>query len=310
VVVPCYNEAAVVRELWNRVTKVVRDLFDNSYEIILVNDGSRDNSWQVMSELVQADSHVVAVDLARNHGHQLALTSGLSLAKGNLILIIDADLQDPPELLPDMLRLLNEGADVVYGQRVAREGETVFKKVTANVFYRLLHRLSDTTIPMDTGDFRLMRRNVLEVLLKMPEQYRFIRGMVAWIGFRQVPLPYTRPARFAGETQYPLRKMVTFALDALMGFSMAPLRLSLILAVSCLFLAFLIAIYTIVSWVAFNAVPGWASLLLTMLIFSCAQLFGLAIIGEYVGRTYMQTKNRPLFIIREVATRPEGHRRA
>jgi glycosyltransferase involved in cell wall biosynthesis len=227
VVIPCYNEEAVIHELYRRVTQACRSLVGGRYELVLVNDGSFDKTWAMLQELAHDDDRIVAVDLSRNHGHQLALSAGLSLARGEHILVIDADLQAPPELLREMMRLMDDGADVVYGQRVERDGETWFKRVSASVFYRLLFRMTDVGIPPDTGDFRLMRRPVLQALLAMPEQQRFIRGMVAWIGFRQVPLEYRRDRRLAGETEYPQRKMLTFAIDAITGFSIVPLRISL-----------------------------------------------------------------------------------
>jgi polyisoprenyl-phosphate glycosyltransferase len=302
VVVPCYNEEAVIRQLHRRVTQVCHSLVGNSYELIFVNDGSFDETWTILQDLACKDDRIVAVDLSRNHGHQLALSAGLSLARGERILVIDADLQDPPELLPQMMRLMDGGADVVYGKRVERDGETWFKKVSASAFYRLLLRLADVEIPPDTGDFRLMSRPVVQTLLAMPEQQRFIRGMVAWIGFRQVPLEYTRDRRLAGNTKYSLGKMLSFAIDAITGFSIIPLRLSLYIASLFLFVAVLIAIYVIASWLYLRTVQGWTSLFLVMLIFASVQLFCLAIIGEYLGRVFIQTKQRPLFIIREIVS--------
>jgi polyisoprenyl-phosphate glycosyltransferase len=272
-----------------------------------VNDGSFDKTWATLQNLAHNDDRIVAVDLSRNHGHQLALSAGLSLARGERILVIDADLQDPPELLPEMMRLMDGGADVVYGQRFERDGETWFKRVSASAFYRLLLRMTDVGIPPDTGDFRLMRRPMLKALLAMPEQQRFIRGMVAWIGFRQVPLRYRRDRRFAGETKYPLRKMLFFAVDAITGFSITPLRISFYIACFFVLVALLTIIYVLISWFYLKAVPGWTSIFLTMLIFSSVQLFSLGIIGEYLGRVYMQTKQRPLFIIREIVSAPRAH---
>jgi dolichol-phosphate mannosyltransferase len=309
VVVPCYNEKGAIKELYRRVTKVCRNLVDGNYELILVNDGSSDETWPILQQLADRDDRVVAIDLSRNHGHQLALSAGLSLARGERILVIDADLQDPPELLPQMMQLMDEGADVVYGQRLAREGETWFKRVSARVFYRLLLRLTDVPIPLDTGDFRLMSRRVLDTLLAMPECQRFIRGMVAWIGFRQVPLHYYRDKRFAGETKYPLHKMLTFAVDAITGFSILPLRISLYLASLFIGFAGLLMIYVLSSWLYLGAVPGWTSQFMGMLIFASVQLFSLAVIGEYLGRIYMQAKHRPLFIIREIVTATAAERR-
>jgi len=310
VVVPCYNEELVIRELHRRVTTVCCSLVGDSYEVLLVNDGSRDQTWAIVQMLAHSDDRVVAVDLSRNHGHQLALSAGLSLARGGRILVIDADLQDPPELLADMMQLMDDGADVVYGQRIERDGETWFKKISARTFYRLLLRLTDVPIPPDTGDFRLMSRRVADALLAMPEYQRFIRGMVAWIGFRQVPLRYHRDKRFAGDTKYPLAKMITFALDAITGFSTVPLRASIYLALLFVGLAGLLVIYVLFSWVYLGVVAGWTSMFLGMLIFASVQLFSLGIIGEYLGRVYMQTKQRPLFIIREiVAASLPGERR-
>jgi polyisoprenyl-phosphate glycosyltransferase len=306
VVIPCYNEEAVIHELHRRLSLVCRTLVGDSYELILVNDGSFDQTWAMLNALAHDDCRIVAVDLSRNHGHQLALSAGLSLARGERILVIDADLQDPPELLPEMMRLMDEGADVVYGQRIQRDGETWFKKTTARVFYRLLLRVTDVPIPPDTGDFRLMSRQVLNALIAMPEQQRFIRGMVTWIGFRQVPLKYHRDKRFAGETKYSLPKMLTFAIDAITGFSIAPLRISLYVASFFLLIALLTFIYILISWLFLEAVRGWTSIFLGMLVFASAQLFSLAIVGEYLGRVYMQTKQRPLFIIREIVSTPSG----
>ena len=309
VVIPCYNEEAVIHELYRRITCACHNLVNDSYELVLVNDGSFDNTWPMLQQLAQNDDRIVAVDLSRNHGHQLALSAGLSLARGERILVIDADLQDPPELLPEMMRLMDGGADVVYGQRVERDGETWFKRVSATAFYRLLLRMTDIGIPPDTGDFRLMSRPVLDVLLAMPEQQRFIRGMVAWIGFRQVPLEYRRDKRFAGETKYPLKKMLAFAVDAITGFSIAPLRISLYIALFFVLFALLVIIYVLLSWLYLAPIPGWTSIFLSMLIFASVQLFSLAIIGEYLGRVYMQTKQRPLFIIREIVSAPPANER-
>ena len=227
IVVPCFNEEACLPELYRRLTASARTAAGDDYELVLINDGSSDRSWPVMQQIAESDSHVLGVNLSRNHGHQLALTAGLDLCRGKTILIIDADLQDPPELLPAMIETMREsGADVVYGVRRSRAGETAFKRATAHGFYRLLSRATEIDIPVDAGDFRLMSRRALEALLAMPEQSRFIRGMVAWIGFRQVPFAYDRDERFAGETKYPFRKMLRFAFDALTGFSSAPLKLA------------------------------------------------------------------------------------
>jgi dolichol-phosphate mannosyltransferase len=230
----------------------------------------------------------------------LALSAGLSLCSGHRVLVIDADLQDPPELLPEMMRLMDEGADVVYGQRKNRAGESAFKKSTATAFYRLLSTLTDTWIPVDTGDYRLVRREVVDVLNSMPEHHRFIRGMVSWVGYHQVPLPYDRAPRASGGTGYPVGKMIRFALDAITGFSTAPLRLSTYLACSFLILAVLLSIYVLYSVAFLGVVKGWASLFLAFLVFSSVQLFCIGLMGEYIGRIFVETKRRPLYVIKEV----------
>ncbi len=298
VVVPCFDEAEVLPAFHARMSATCQAA-GRTYEIIYVNDGSTDSSWQMIGEFCTSDQSVVGIDLSRNHGHQLALTAGLHHARGAFILIIDADLQDPPELLLPMLTKLEEGADVVFGQRARREGETWFKRTTAAFFYRILNYLADSNIPRDTGDFRLLRRTVLDEFLRLPEQSRFIRGMVSWLGFRQVPLLYERRERAAGISKYPFRKMLHFALDAITSFSTKPLLLATYLGLAAGALAVLVAIYSVYEWLVGNTIRGWASLMVVVLLIGGAQLFVLGIIGEYLGRLTMQSKNRPLFIIRE-----------
>src|SRR5712672_398803 len=227
IVVPCFNEEESLREFHRRTAAAARALFGQKFELILVDDGSTDNTWKIINQLSEQDRNVVAVRLSRNHGHQLALTAGLSTVRGDLVLVIDADLQDPPELLAPMYEMMvRESADVVYGLRRSRAGETRFKKKSAEAFYRLLARITRVHIPVDTGDFRLMSRRISDQLVQMPEHDRFIRGMVAWLGYKQVAYEYDRSARFAGTTKYPLRKMIGFAADALISFSMLPLRIA------------------------------------------------------------------------------------
>jgi dolichol-phosphate mannosyltransferase len=312
VVIPCYNEADGINELHRRLTAAIRPLFANDYEIVLVNDGSRDGTWQSMCALADTDPRVLCINLARNHGHQLALTAGLEHCTGELIFVMDADLQDPPELLGPMLDILRGGNDVVYGQRRQRHGETVFKKATAAAFYRLLNRLVDVDIPRDTGDFRLMKRRVLDALQAMPERYRFVRGMVSWVGFRQAPLPYDRDARFVGETKYPLHKMISFAIDAITSFSVAPLRLASWLGVCAGFGALAVLAYVIGAWFMGDTVSGWTSTMAVVLVLGSVQLTILGIMGEYIGRMYMEAKRRPLYIVDEIhglsrAARNEVH---
>jgi glycosyltransferase involved in cell wall biosynthesis len=305
VVVPCFNEETVLPALWRRLEAACRRQVGDAYEVILVNDGSRDGTWALVQTIVRENPCFVGLNLSRNVGHQLALTAGLSLSRGERILVIDADLQDPPELLPDMMAAMDDGADVVYGQRDARAGESLAKRATAYIFYRLLSSLSEVSIPKDTGDFRLMSRQVVDALGEMPEQHRFIRGMVAWLGFTQVPLRYHRDPRFAGTTKYPFRKMARFAADAITGFSISPLRLSSVLAFGCFLLTGLLVFYVLYSYFVLSVVRGWTSLLLFFLIFSGAQLLVLGVIGEYVGRTFVESKRRPLFLVREILTNGE-----
>jgi dolichol-phosphate mannosyltransferase len=302
IVVPCFNEEDCLPALHERLSRAAQASFGSDYELVLVNDGSRDSSWQIMRQLADSDPHVVGVNLSRNHGHQLALTAGLDLARGDLILIIDADLQDPPELLSEMVTTMrSEGADVVYGVRRSRAGETAFKRATAHGFYRLLARATDVDIPLDAGDFRLMTRRALDVLLAMPEQARFIRGMVAWIGFKQVPILYDRSERLAGETKYPFSKMFRFALDALTGFSSAPLKLASHAGLALAMGSVLIVLYILYAWIAGQSIQGWTSLMLVVVVLGAVQMFVLALMGEYIGRLYNEAKRRPLYIVQEIA---------
>jgi dolichol-phosphate mannosyltransferase len=301
IVAPCYNEELVLPEFHRRIHAVCATL-KASCEIVLVNDGSKDRTWTIMNELSARDPNLVCVNLARNHGHQLALTAGLHVCRGRSVMIIDADLQDPPELLPAMLERMDAGADVVYGRRRKRAGETFFKRATAALFYRLIQRLSAVSIPCDTGDFRLMSRRALDVLLAMPERRRFIRGMVSWIGFRQEPLFYDRDPRFAGETKYTLRKMLRFALDAVTGCSTKPLSIaSVVGALSCA-AAILLGVRAAGSWLMGGA-AGWLGLSALMTLLAGVQLLAIGLLGEYVGRMHDESKGRPLFIIEQIIGR-------
>jgi dolichol-phosphate mannosyltransferase len=299
VVSPCFNEADVLLEFHERVTEVCRRLVPD-YEIVLVDDGSSDATWPILAELASRDPHMVCISLSRNHGHQIALTAGLHYCRGERILIIDADLQDPPELLGEMMKLADEGNDVVYGMRKTRAGESVYKKLTAYLFYRVLNALADREIPKDTGDFRLITRRVLDILNAMPENHRFIRGMISWAGFRQVPLLYDRHARFAGETKYTLRKMLSFGLDAITSFSVKPLRLAFYAAFIISGASVLLLAYSVFAYFATNTVRGWTSLIAVMLFFLSAQFLVLGLIGEYLGRMYLEAKRRPLFVVQNV----------
>ncbi len=299
VVAPCFNEEGVLPEFLQRVGVVLEGL-GGTAEIVLVDDGSRDATWQVMTDWAAKDRRIVAVRLMRNHGHQLALTAGLSVCRGERILIIDADLQDPPELLPEMMKLMDQDADVVYGRRRQREGESLFKRVTAAAFYRLIGRMTDVEIPLDAGDFRLLTRRVLDILLAMPERHRFVRGMVAWIGGRQVPIVYDRKARAAGQSKYPLAKMIRFAADAITAFSVVPLMASMTIGWVMAAVGFTFFVYSIVGWVLGLNLPGWTSLMAAVGLLGGMQFLMLGIIGAYLGRLYDQSKGRPLFMIRDI----------
>ena len=301
-VVPCFNEEGSLGALYSRLSVACQTNAEDDYEIVLVDDGSHDGTWPQMEDLARRDRHIVAVRLTRNHGHQLALSAGLEVCRGARILIIDADLQDPPELLSEMMALMDAGAHVVYGRRSERRGETWFKRVSAAAFYRVLRRLVDIDIPLDTGDFRLMSRKALDLFRQMPEQHRFVRGMVAWIGLEQVPLLYERDERFSGETKYPFKKMVRLGIDAVTGFSTKPLRIASYLGFVFALLALLGISYTLYSWFFFETVTGWASVMTVVLVLGSVQLLVLGVLGEYLGRMFMEAKRRPIFMIDKVVT--------
>lgn len=297
IVAPCHNEEEGLREFCRRAAATARHLAGDAFEIILVDDGSTDGTWDVIASLAEEVTQVLGVRLMRNHGHQLAATAGLAASRGQRVLLIDADLQDPPELLVMMMTIMDRGADVVYGQRARRKGESWFKLASASLFYRLLSRLASVAIPRDVGDFRLMRRRIVDILLSMPERDRFIRGMVSWIGGRQVALPYERDARFAGATKYPLRKMVNFAVDAITSFSTVPLRISTWLGMVTAATAIALLIYTLVRWIENETIVGWSSIMAAIAAFSAIQLICIGIIGEYIGRLVQENKRRPMFVI-------------
>ena len=299
-VLPCYNEGAVLPELYRRVREVA-DSLGKPVEIVFVNDGSTDNTREQMLNLAQQDLSLVIVDLSRNHGHQLALSAGLQFCSGERVLIMDADLQDPPELLPQMLALMDGGIDVVYAQRRSRQGDHPFKRMACAVFYRAVSRLADTPIPLDTGDFRLISRRVLDLILQMPERHRFIRGMVSWVGFRQAPLVYDRDPRFAGETKYPFRSLLKLALDGIAASSTRPLALASYAGLLFSVASLILIVYALYSWVWVGKTPqGWASLMIAVTAIGSVQLFVLAIMGQYLGRMHEQLRGRPLFIVNNV----------
>src|ERR1700761_1524415 len=301
VVVPCYNEEEVLVHTHSRLTQVLDRLENADYELVYVNDGSSDRTEEILRSLNETSPHTRAVLLSRNFGHQAAVTAGLTAAAGQCVVVIDADLQDPPEIILQMVDRWREGYEVVYGIRESRAGESGFKLHSAQLFYRLINKLSDVHIPLDTGDFRLLDRRAVDALLAMPERHRLLRGMASWIGFRQYGLKYAREARFAGTTKYPLRKMLNLALDGIFSFSTVPLRfvtilgiLTAALAAAGIFYSLAVRIFTS-HWVA-----GWATLILAVLFTGGVEMFCFGILGEYIGRIYTEIKQRPLFIVREM----------
>ena len=301
IVVPCYNEEGVIAETHRRLSQVLNEQTDLEVEILYVDDGSRDKTWSILQTLPSTSNVTVrALTLSRNFGHQLAVSAGIERAKGDAVVLIDADLQDPPEVVPEMIREWQSGWDVVYGVRTERDGESAFKRATAAMFYRLINKLSEVPIPVDTGDFRLMDRKVVNALMAMPEHDRFIRGMVSWLGFRQKPLPYKRDARWAGETKYPLSKMVKFALTAISSFSTSPLKIASWVGFAASGVAVLGMLYVLgLRLFTSTWVEGWTALMLAVLLIGGIQLLVLGIMGEYIGRIYGESKRRPLFLIRE-----------
>lgn len=304
-VIPCFNEESSIEEAYTRISNACRAACKDDYEIIFVDDGSTDNTWSILKRLALDSANVMAIKLSRNFGHQIALSAGLEACSGNRIFILDADLQDPPELLGDMMKRMDDGVEVVYGRRIKRDDETAFKKITSKIFYRVLNNLSDVPIPLDSGDFRLVSRRALDQLLAMPEQDRFLRGMMAWMGFRQEPFDYVRQGRHAGRSNYSLGKMLALSADALTSFSVKPLRIASLVGLVFGAIAALMLLYVLVSWIFFTTVSGWTSTIALMLTLSSVQLLVLGVLGEYLGRMFMETKRRPLFLVEElVSTRP------
>jgi glycosyltransferase involved in cell wall biosynthesis len=300
IVLPVFNEASGVRPLYDRLTGVLRGM-GVTYELIFVNDGSRDASWTRILELGSLDGHVRGVSLSRNFGHQIAITAGLDFSRGAAVVVMDSDLQDPPELIPELYAKCQEGFDVVYAQRRSREGETWFKRTTAKLFYRLIRRMTTIPIPLDTGDFRLMSRRAVDDLKQLQEQNRFVRGLVTWVGYNQTPVLYDRDRRHAGATKYPLTKMMKFAFDGITGFSSQPLRLAshmgLLFAFGSLALMVLFVAYKLAGGT--RLIQGWTSLMVAVLFLGGVQLIAVGILGEYIGRIYEEVKRRPLYLVKE-----------
>lgn len=306
IVVPVFNEEAVVLESYKRLKKVM-DGLNEPYEIIFVNDGSRDKTLFIINEICSMDKNIRLVDFSRNFGHQIAITAGMDYSTGKAVVVIDADLQDPPEVIPLMIGKWREGYDVVYGKRLERKGDSFFKKASASIFYRFLRKMTDVDIPIDTGDFRLIDRKVCDALKSVNERNRFLRGIISWLGFKQTGVEFTRDKRFAGETKYPLRKMLKFAFDAIASFSFKPLKLAsytgmLLSALSFVYL--LVVLYQ--RFFTDRTIQGWTSIVAVNLLFNGIVLIILGIIGEYIGRIYDEAKGRPLYIIQQLKNFEEG----
>jgi dolichol-phosphate mannosyltransferase len=299
IIIPCFNEEAVIEEAYARVKAVMKNF--KTYEIIFINDGSRDRTLEILARLAKTDKTMRVISFSRNFGHQAAVTAGVRNASGDAAIIIDADLQDPPELFPEMIRLhLEEGANVVYGQRTKRKGETIFKKLTAKLYYRLLNKFSEVPMHMDTGDFRLIDRKVMDAFCEFSEKNKYIRGIISWVGFKQVPIQYVREPRFAGETKYPLRKMLKFAMSGLLYFTKKPLKLAMNLGIFCIVIGLGLALWSLILYFSNEfTVPGWSSQLITIVFFGGVQLFTIGVLGGYIGSIFDEVKDRPEYIIGE-----------
>jgi polyisoprenyl-phosphate glycosyltransferase len=299
VIIPVYNEEEVVEECVSRL-KTVMDKTAESYELVFVNDGSRDNTKPLLQKMAKSNPALKIIDFSRNFGHQIAISAGMDFVSGNAVLIIDADLQDPPEVMLEMIDKWKQGFDVVYGKRMKRKGETVFKLVTAKIFYRFLSGMTQVAIPKDVGDFRLLDRKVCDAIRNIHERNRFVRGLISWAGYRQAAVPYVRDKRFAGKTKYPFIKMIRFALNAIVSFSYKPLRLASFLGVMVSLGGFGYLVYVLYQFFSGETVQGWTSLISLSLIFNGVILLILGIIGEYIGRIYDESKARPLYLVNEL----------
>ena len=308
IVSPVYQEEEGIEEFHRRLVASMEGTDDDlSFEVVYVNDGSKDRSLDLLEKIAADDDRVRVVDLSRNFGHQVALSAGVDHARGDAVVVIDSDLQDPPEVIPEMIQRWRDGFKVVYGVRTSRAGETRFKLLTSKIYYGLMDRISEVPLPRQAGDFRLLDRKVVDVLDQMPERNRYVRGMVAWVGFPQCAVEYERDARFAGSTNYTLGRMVRLALDGLTSFSDRPLRLATQLGVIVMALSFAVAAWTIVASLfdLGTSSRGWSSLMAVVLLLGGVQLLCIGVLGEYVGRVYRETKGRPLYVVNEVIG-PEG----
>ena len=299
VIIPMYYEEEVAEECYKRMTSVLQNIENYDYEIICINDGSRDKTLSILENLAISDKRLKVLSFSRNFGHQCAVTAGLKYVTGDAIVIIDADLQDPPELIPEMLKLWEAGNDVIYGKRKTRDGESVFKLFTAKMFYKTLNALSDVEIPKDTGDFRLVDRKVVDTINSLPEHNKFLRGLFSWVGYKQTPFEYERKERFAGKTKYPLKKMLKLASDGIISFSTKPLKIVGGLGIISIVISFILLIYALISYIfkLNDLSAGWTSLMLGITFFAGVQLLSLWIMSEYIARIYDESKNRPQYII-------------
>lgn len=299
IIIPIFNEEGNINKLYQRLKSVLKNI-DSDIEYIFINDGSKDNSIHLIKSLAEEDSDVKYINFSRNFGHQIAVTAGLDRSSGDRIVIIDADLQDPPELIIDMFNKMNEGYEVVYAKRKARKGESWLKKFTAKMFYRILKAITSVNIPVDTGDFRIMDRKIVDALKDMPEQQKFLRGQISWIGFNQTYIEYERDERYAGETGYTYKKMIRFALDGITSFSNFPLKFASICGFVVSGIAFIVMIYALYSrFISKDYIEGWTSIIISVLFLGGIQLISIGIIGEYISRLSSNVRNRPLYIIRE-----------
>ncbi len=297
VVIPVFNEEKNISTIYNRCVSVA-DSISNYFEIIFVNDGSKDDSFQLIHQLAKQDSRVKYISLSRNFGHQIAVSAGLDICAGSYAVIIDADLQDPPELINDLYTKAKEGFDVVYAKRNIRKGETLFKTITAKFFYRILTKITSINIPLDTGDFRIISRKVINVLKQMPEQQKFLRGQIAWVGFNQASVKYNRDERADGKSSYTIRKMVRLAFDGITSFSNLPLRIATIAGFLVSGITFCVAMYALYArFISRDYVPGWTSIIISVLFIGGVQLITIGIIGEYISRISSNVRNRPLYVI-------------
>lgn len=298
-VIPMYYEEEVAEECYRRVKEMLISLESYEHEIIFVNDGSKDKTLEILEKIASNDKNVKVISFARNFGHQCAVTAGLKEVTGDAVVIIDADLQDPPELIPDMLKLWEEGNEVIYAKRKKRDGESAFKLFTAKMFYKTLNGLSDVEIPKDTGDFRLADRKVVDVINSLPEHNKFLRGLFSWVGFKQTPFEYERKERFAGKTKYPLKKMLKLASDGIISFSSKPLKIIGGIGIVSIFVSFLVLLYAILSFIFKwnNLTAGWTSIMVAITFFAGVQLLSIWIMSEYIARIYDESKGRPQYII-------------